>query len=255
MNAAVVLRFPNIEPYLAPQIDIEEPLMIAPGTSKIVRFRYTTGNPPSFAFLIEWFLTVADADADRNPLDPTEYMLPQTRILPEIPRVGAVDEDGFVQIRMPLVDDVPNTEIETLATIDIDEPIVLQRGQSRTIDFTYTAGDPAAFAFLVEWFATEADAEAGINQLPPNLFAVVPSPATPLQTEGTHSGSIFLKAPNEPERSMYYGKISICQDTYLYIGKISICQEDIIPVQEEKRQPIGTLMPPRRRHYPTWEIR
>ena len=82
-----------------------------------------------------------------------------------------VDTKALVQSRNRLpsvpfrqvVDAVDSTLIS--AWIDIFEPLRCVPNESKNVPFWYRSGIPSAFAFGIEWFMFESDAEANENQL------------------------------------------------------------------------------------------
>ena len=68
---------------------------------------------------------------------------------------------------------VDNRDPILVASIDIDEPIApISPGDTKEVGFTYSAGDPPAFGFLMEWFRRHADAEVSRYQLDPARYAL-----------------------------------------------------------------------------------
>ena len=216
----------------AATIDIDEPIGPVPaGGSRVVGYTYTAGDPPAFAFLVEWFRSEADAETNRNQLYPIQFMLPTYEIQPAVPIAGAVDARGTIALTMPTVDDVFNPFIP--ATIDIDEPIVIRTGETKQVLYTYLAGDPPAYAFLVEWFRSEADAEANRHQLTQEIPIATLEPGIPVDAPGLQNGRMHLHAPSTTAGMVFYGKLSICQkDPWIYFGKLSICQGTVIDIPQ-----------------------
>lgn len=138
--------------------------------------------------------------------------------------------------------------ITARARIDIEEPILVFKGEKKEVGFTYFAGDPFGDRFWLEWYLSEADAWAGENILTEHLPRHRLTPARPFPSEADEAdllGRAEFYVPPDWIYDELYGKIFIRQEG----------ETTRTPIGDPKRQSIGTLMPPRRRHEPTWEIR
>ena len=86
--------------YVPAFVDIDEPLSIVAGESKVVDFQYNPGIPQATAFGITWHATEADADARQNILQ--DEPLPVWLIDPQTPHsyTGQL-EPGTVNLQAP----------------------------------------------------------------------------------------------------------------------------------------------------------
>jgi len=129
--------------------------------------------------------------------------------------------------------------------IDIAEPLSPMRiGELRDVDFTYRPGAPTADAFGMEWYLTEADAEACRDRLTDteNLPTATFTPAVPAtDAEPTQDldGTVRLVAP------LAFSKYES------FAGKIFIEQQiDAIAAKIDILEPISDLMPGEQRDVP-----
>ena len=259
-NAKIVLCLIKRKDVISPKIDLMEPIpnMIA-GEVRDVAYTYLTGDPPSSAFDMEWYLTEADAEACRGLLTDTEN-LPTATFTPAVPATDAEpteDLNGSVRFVAPAVITYENLVGKILIEqddgsispkIDLLEPIPnMSPGEQRDVPFTYRVGDPAAIAFDMEWYLTEADAEAcrGLLTDTENLPTATFTPAVPAtDAEPTEdlNGSVRFVAPTVITYENLVGKALIEQDVKYKVqaGK--------------KEEPVGRFNQNRRPpHYPQWE--
>ena len=258
-NSKIVLSLFKLKDAIAPKIDLLEPIpKMGPGEVRDVAFTYRTGDPPSVAFDIEWYLTEADAEACRNLLTDTEN-LPTTTFTPATPATDAdptEDLEGSVRFIAPDAITYENLFGKALIKqedgsispkIDLLEPLPkMSAGEVRDVALTYRTGDPPAHAFDMEWYLTEADAEACRNRLTDtlNLPRAIFTPETPAaDAEPTEDldGSVRLIASSVITYDNLVGKAIIAQDVKYKVagGKFT--------------QKISSTESPRRRHRPRWE--
>ena len=136
-------------------------------------------------------------------------------------------EIGIIPARPPIaqsrnllpsffVEDFPRAEdaqIRVRAIIDIDEPLTIQRGESKSVSFQYRSGVPSSTAFGITWHATEADADALINHIqdePLPAFEISP-PNPRADTGGLQDGIVRLRAPANMRLGIIYGAMAIYQ--------------------------------------------
>ena len=145
---------------------------------------------------------------------------------------------------------VDENVINIPASIDIDEPLIFVRGVIRkNVEYRYNPGDPVADRVSIEWYLTEADAEAGVNRLPADLAEslihwIQPERPYPLQgDEEELTGTCDFLVPLTWPYELFYGKILIWQMGIEQITVLSV-----------KSQPVGPFESRRQRlHYPQWE--
>lgn len=86
-----------------------------------------------------------------------------------------------------------------LACIDITEPLYGNPGEVKVVPYRYRAGYPKAVAFFIEWFFTQEDADALLNPLDRDIYALPTTaitPATPEPDTGEWQwGSVRLEIP------------------------------------------------------------
>ena len=83
-------------------------------------------------------------------------------------------------------------------TICISEIPCLPPGHATNLDIIYTSGFPYAYTFFDQWFATESDRDAGINELIDNIPRLIFNPNRPtINTDpfGENKGRIIFHAP------------------------------------------------------------
>ena len=265
-GSKIVLCLLKRKDVIPPKIDIAEPLPpMSIGEQRDVDFTYRSGAPPADAFGMEWYLTEADAEACRNRLTDTQN-LPTATFTPAVPATDAEsptqDLDGSVRLIAPLAfsGDVRyenfvgkifiEQEIDAIsAKIDILEPISdLMPGEVRDVPLTYRIGDPPAEAFDMEWYLTEADAEACRNRLTDteNLPTATFTPAVPATDAESPTqdldGSVRLIAPTSMTYANLFGKAIIEQDVKYNVPGAKFTNK------------VSSLQPPRRPHRPTWEV-
>lgn len=101
-------------------------------------------------------------------------------------------------------------EVNELPTLDIKRDIVGAPNAKVNCSYTYTAGDPPAFTFLLEWYATEEDAWTENNQLTTDIPLVRFEPTHPNPNEGEHTGILKLRLPDVPHDTEFIGKFILC---------------------------------------------
>ena len=99
------------------------------------------------------------------------------------------------------------------ASIDIQEPLQLHPGESKTVRFSYRTGSPRSIAFSLSWHATEEDAELLTNFLQDTLLpSVTINPPYPRADTGAiQQGEVRLVAPTEMPYELLYGAMVIVQ--------------------------------------------
>lgn len=104
--------------------------------------------------------------------------------------------------------------VDVEATIEIAEDIIrLKRGQSKTVPFTYFPGDPPAETFGMEFYLTEADAEAGENRLTHDLPTYTLSPPNPIPIVVEDlEGLVSFYVPFNWSYTTIYAKLLLCQE-------------------------------------------
>lgn len=120
--------------------------------------------------------------------------------------------------------------------------------QTLTKIFRYTTGTPPATGFTFSVYTSESDAANLVNALSDSEVAsfleyyfVPETPAEDAIDEIAYLVTTLIAIPEEYDT--LYGVICIEQDT------------ELVPVGDPKKKPVSPIQPPRRRHYPTWEIR
>ena len=115
---------------------------------------------------------------------------------------------------LPIVgrDPIPEDCIEP--TICLPEFPCIPPGQTHLHEFDYTSGFPYAFTWFDQWFASESDRDAGINELTENIPRVVfyptrPVPIAPDSNTPANKGYIRIYAPMLYKTTFYYPKIWI----------------------------------------------
>lgn len=99
------------------------------------------------------------------------------------------------------------------ATIDIDEPLFIQVGETKTVQFRYRSGVPSSTAFGITWYATEEDADLLQNALqdePLPGFTIDP-PYPRADTGAQQRGTVTLVAPSNMRGGFIYGSMAIYQ--------------------------------------------
>ena len=100
------------------------------------------------------------------------------------------------------------------ASIDIDEPITMRAGETKTVEFRYRSGVPDADAFGLTWYATEADAELRRNRLqdePLPDFTIRPHEPR-ADTGALQQGTVDLVAPANMRPGIIWGRLTIYQE-------------------------------------------
>jgi hypothetical protein len=121
--------------------------------------------------------------------------------------------------------------------IDIADVLQAKKGGEWYV-FSYLPGDPAAYAFMMEWFYDEAEQ----HPLTENVPIVSFNPATPAQTIGVRfQGLVHILVP-------------LLNKSIEYYGRVSICNKDGTKTMAKIEAPISEIEAPHRRHRPTWEI-
>ena len=106
-----------------------------------------------------------------------------------------------------------DAQIKVRAIIDIDEPLTIQRGQSKSVEFQYRSGIPYSTAFGITWHTTEEDADALVNHIqdePLPAFEISP-PNPRADTGGLQNGIVRLRAPANMRLGIIYGAMAIYQ--------------------------------------------
>ena len=134
----------------------------------------------------------------KEPKIPQPALARSRNLLPAYPRrfVEGIDDADFVK-----------------ASIDIDEPLTMMRGQRKEVTFRYRSGIPQATVFGITWHATEAEADALINQLqdePVPSFRIVP-PYPRRDTGAIQVGTVILQSPLDMREGIIYGAMMIYQ--------------------------------------------
>lgn len=99
------------------------------------------------------------------------------------------------------------------AVIDIDEPLTIERGQTKLVNFRYRAGVPRSTAFSISWHETEEDADNLVNALqdePLPLFNINP-PSPAIDSGILVNGTVRFQAPNDMRLGIVYGAMVIYQ--------------------------------------------
>lgn len=97
------------------------------------------------------------------------------------------------------------------ACIEIEDRLLVQAYSTIDTPFRALAGIPAAHAFLMEWYNSEADAMARQNRLTTNVPAVRFEPATPYPLgEEWFDGIVSITWNREP--GSLYGNLCILQE-------------------------------------------
>lgn len=99
------------------------------------------------------------------------------------------------------------------AWVDIQEPLFIQPGETKVVEFRYRSGVPRSTAFGITWHATEADADAGLNQLqdePLPSFTILPQ-APRADTGSAQAGTVTLVAPETMRSGIIWGSMAIYQ--------------------------------------------
>ena len=138
-----------------------------------------------------------DAPQTSNPLADSRNLLPSFF---RQGVVGLVGDDGTDEDYVP-------------AFVDIDEPLSIEAGQQKVVDFQYNSGVPQATAFGITWHATEADAEAQTNILhdePVPRWVVSPQTPGPY-TGALEPGTVELVAPPNMRAGIVWGNMAIYQ--------------------------------------------
>lgn len=97
--------------------------------------------------------------------------------------------------------------------IDIQEPLSIRPGETKTVSFRYRSGVPQGTAFGITWHATELDADAGINILQDMLlpsFEIFP-PSPRRDTGEMQAGTVRLSADRRIPIEILYGSMAIYQ--------------------------------------------
>ena len=106
------------------------------------------------------------------------------------------------------------TTVRVEACVDIDEPIQISPGETKSVEFRYISGVPSAWGFGITWHGTEEDADLQQNRLqdePVPDFTITPQ--SPRQDTGSWQlGSVELRAPYDLRRAVYYLSMGISQE-------------------------------------------
>jgi len=136
------------------------------------------------------------------------------------------------------------------ASISLPEgPICVPAGENPTAvtRFFYNVGNPPADRFLLLFYLNEADAEADRDAIDVDAFLTYSlNPERPFEEAlplSTLDGFLTLTRRGEIPYPRLCVKLSICQPSV----------DPFNPIGDPKRNPVGPLRPPRRRHIPTWE--
>jgi len=127
--------------------------------------------------------------------------------------------------------------VNELPTLDIKDEIVGAPNARVICNFTYTPGDPPAFAFLLEWYRTEQDASLEENELTTDIPLVRFEPTHPNPNDGEHTGKLHLRLPNVPHDTEFVGKFIICSRGATRMIEISTDTKDITactPISQRK---------------------
>lgn len=104
----------------------------------------------------------------------------------------------------------------TPACIDIEEPLSIRPGESKVVSFRYQSGDPPATAYSITWHASEAEADALVNQLQdeplPSFEINPPYPRHDLSPTAWQIGTVRLVAPSNMRATMLWGAMTIYQE-------------------------------------------
>lgn len=130
--------------------------------------------------------------------------------------------------------------VNELPTLDIKEEIVGAPNAKVNCYFTYTPGDPPAFAFILEWYATEEDALTETNELTTNIPLVRFEPTHPNPNEGEHTGILKLRLPNVPHNTEFIGKFIICSQGGTRRVQIKTKSQEVSSITIDKSK---TLIP------------
>ena len=107
-------------------------------------------------------------------------------------------------------DVLPSVE-RVLPTVDIDEPLTIRVGETKTVGFRYRSGVPSATAFGLTWHETQEDADLRQNQLQdeplPTYMISPPSPRR--DTGGIQYGTVELVSPENMRGGILYGSMGI----------------------------------------------
>ena len=106
------------------------------------------------------------------------------------------------------------SRVRVEACVDIDEPLQISPGETKTVQFRYISGVPDATAFGITWHGTEEDADLQRNKLqdePVPDFTITPqSPRA--DTGAWQRGTVELRAPYDLQREVYYLSMGIYQE-------------------------------------------
>ncbi len=240
----------------------ERPL--TPGETRQYPLKYMVGNRSSAtAFRLDWYATRADADARQNKLTDTDR-LPTAQFIPATPNTdGAADalKDGTVLLTAPASNGYENPVgiIEMVQdTGDFIKPHIYLLNDTietffdvefREYQLRYWVGYPAINMFEVAWYGNRSDANLMVDQLTDadRLPRVVFIPATP-NTENIEAGTL-----QNGVLRLYRPVSDTPYETA--VGLLCVRQGGLTEKGDPKKNPVNSIQPPRRRHYPTWEIR
>ncbi len=235
-----------------------------PGETRLFPARYIIGKQKkATAYRLDWYANQADADArgldGRGAKLTDTARLPMATFLPATPNLNGdpnEQQDVSITLTAPTANGYENPvpviemEQETITTAPylylLDDEI--QATQAVTdYRFRYRVGDPAATAFVLEWYANRLDSLLMVDpltdteRLPSAVFIPNTPNAIDVEPDAFQNGVLRLY-PSRHENP--------------YTGAIGLLCMEQCPVKagDPKTNPVDPIDSPRRHHRPTWEI-